>query len=347
MDKRVMLAVAGSGKTTFIINKLSLERRSLIVTYTLNNITHIRKSIIRKFGYLPPNIRVISYFSFLHGFCYKPFLARILPSKGIQFRPPHSNTLKLKRNKISFYRSASSRLYNNRIARLLEEAKILTSVNARLEKYYDDLFIDEIQDFAGHDYNLLKSIAGANISMLFVGDFYQHTFDTSSDGNVNMNLHGDYNKYIKEFKKMGLEVDTTTLVMSHRCSPSVCSFIRDRLGISIESTREDVTEVKLIADQAEALQIFQDNRIVKLFYMEHYRYGCYSSNWGSSKGLDHFTDVCVVLNKKTFEQFENGDLSVLTPTTKNKLYVACSRARGNLYFISDELFSAYKSAKEN
>ena len=31
-----------------------------------------------------------------------------------------------------------------------------------IEKYFDSIFIDEIQDFAGHDFNLLKSLAKVN-----------------------------------------------------------------------------------------------------------------------------------------------------------------------------------------
>jgi superfamily I DNA and RNA helicase len=91
-------------------------------------------------------------------------------------------------------------LYHNRIAKLLEIQKVLCDVNNRIEKYFDCLFIDEIQDFAGHDFNLLKSIAKANCEILFVGDFFQHTFDTSNDGNVNSGIFNDYNSYKKLFQ---------------------------------------------------------------------------------------------------------------------------------------------------
>ena len=37
----------------------------------------------------------------------------------------------------------------------------------------------------GRDFNFLEAIMEANINMLFVGDFYQHTFDTSRDGATN------------------------------------------------------------------------------------------------------------------------------------------------------------------
>ena len=39
------------------------------------------------------------------------------------------------------------------------------------------------------------------MNTIYVGDFYQHTFDTSRDGNVNANLHRDLNKYINSFKQ--------------------------------------------------------------------------------------------------------------------------------------------------
>ena len=50
------------------------------------------------------------------------------------------------------------------------------------------IIIDEIQDIAGRDFSFLEQLMTANMNMLFVGDFYQHTYDTSRDGNTNKNL---------------------------------------------------------------------------------------------------------------------------------------------------------------
>lgn len=46
MDKRVIFAVAGAGKTTYIVNRLSRGKRSLIITYTNANYNNLRKKII-------------------------------------------------------------------------------------------------------------------------------------------------------------------------------------------------------------------------------------------------------------------------------------------------------------
>ena len=73
MDKRIVLAVAGSGKTTEIINRLSENNRALIITYTQENCKILVNGIIEKFGYIPTGIKVYTYFTFLYSFCFKPY----------------------------------------------------------------------------------------------------------------------------------------------------------------------------------------------------------------------------------------------------------------------------------
>jgi DNA helicase-2/ATP-dependent DNA helicase PcrA len=129
-------------------------------------------------------------------------------------------------------------LYHNRIAKLLEYCNVIDEINERLSKYYDCLFIDEVQDFAGHDFNLLKNICKSKIEILLVGDFYQHTFDTSRDGNTNAKIHSDFNKYQELFKKIKIIPDSESLNKSYRCTKSVCDFISNKIGIKIQSHKE-------------------------------------------------------------------------------------------------------------
>ena len=86
MDKKVIFAVAGSGKTTYIIDSLTQDKRSLIVTYTVGNYNNLCSKISAKFsGVWPENIWVMSYFTFLYRFCYKPFLSDIVKARGILY----------------------------------------------------------------------------------------------------------------------------------------------------------------------------------------------------------------------------------------------------------------------
>lgn len=337
MDKRVIFAVAGSGKTTFLINQLNETERFLLVTYTNNNVHNLRTGIIKKFGYFPSNIKLYSYYSFLYGICYKPFLHDKLKTKGINYESTPSRFAKS--NSREYYIDKFNRLYSGRISKILFATKEQGNVVERISKYFDHLFIDEIQDFGGNDFNLLKEISKSSVNHIYVGDFYQHTFDTSRDGNTNSTLHDNFERYVDEFHKVGVVPDTETLSRSFRCSPTVCKFITDNLSISIESHRTDETEVQFIDDLETARQIFNDHSIVKLFYREHYNYDCFSRNWGDSKGEDKYFDVCVVLNKSTLDKYSKGNLNELPPTTKNKLYVALSRAKNNLYLTPHNLIN--------
>ena len=238
MDKRVILSVAGSGKTTYIVDSLSLDKGAIVVTYTENNYLHLRHRIIKKFGHMPENITVLTYFTFLYSFCYKPFLHDKYRAKGINWEIPPPFTLKLRRSDKIFYIDSSGRLYSNRIAKLIDEEQVIDHVRNRLCKYFDQLFIDEAQDFGGHDFNLLKDLCSAELDINLVGDFYQHTFDTSRDGNVNKSIYDDLEVYKAHFHDVGMIHDTKTLSKSHRCTPQVCEFITMQLGIDIHSHKK-------------------------------------------------------------------------------------------------------------
>lgn len=338
MDKRVIFAVAGSGKTTYLINQLNLENRFLLITYTNNNVHNLKTSIIKKFGYFPENIKLYSYYTFLYSFCYKPFLSMGLATKGINFEPNLNKFAK--KDSRAYYIDENNRLYSSRISKLLIELnEIPQQVTERINKYFDYVFIDEVQDFGGNDFNLLKLISKAEANQLYVGDFFQHTFDTSRDGNVNSTLHDNFDNYKSQFEKMGLTLDFQTLSKSYRCSPTICKFITEQLQISIESHRSDETAIIVIDNAENAVSIFSNPTIVKLFYREHYKYDCFSRNWGDSKGEDKYYDVCVVINKTTMALYNKGKLSELAPTSMNKFYVALSRTKNNLYLIPDTLLS--------
>ncbi len=348
MDKKLILAVAGSGKTRLIVNSINESEKALIITYTVNNFVNLRNRIVSKFGYFPENVRLYTFFGFLHSFCFKPLLLRQVASLGINWETPPSFTQKLKRNDERFYLDSSRRLYHNRISKTLELFNVLDQVNLRLERYFDVLYFDEIQDLSGHDFNFLNSIVKAQLRFLLVGDFFQHTYDTSRDGNVNSTLHGDYTKYLSRFSAMGLTIDTKSLSLSYRCSPSVCNFVSNSLGIPIFSAKTDNSKVILLESKEDTESVFNSNSIVKLFYQSRSKYPCFSRNWGESKGMDCFENICVVLNSTTWKFFKDGlnsDLTKLNPRTKNKLYVACTRAKGDLFLIPENLVKSKKTPR--
>jgi DNA helicase-2/ATP-dependent DNA helicase PcrA len=343
MDKRVILAVAGSGKTSRLVASLDEEQRFLVITYTELNYDNLRRKIIQRFGYFPANVTLYTYFRFLHGFCYRPFLRSKKNTKGMTFKPP-PRFPQYRLTDDRRYISSSRRLYANRLAKFIEQSDLIGAVITRMEKYFDVFFVDEVQDFAGCDFNFLMAISAAKMDVTFVGDFFQHTFDTSRDGNVNISLHDDYTAYKARFEPKGLDVDTDSLKKSRRCSKNVCNFISEKIGISIEAMDDRESLIKYEDDPAAVRAIYEDPRTVKLFYKEHYKYACYSQNWGASKGVDRYQDVCVVLNAGNVKAWERGSFRDINAETRNKLYVACSRARGNLTFVPESLLKDHKQS---
>lgn len=341
MDNRViMLAVAGSGKTTRIIESLKSSGRSLIVTYTKNNYKNLHDRISSEYGCIPDHIRLYTYFSFLHSFCLRPFLGDKLKSRGINWDVPPRFTRKAD---VRHYMDSGQRLYSCRMADLLNEKKLMPDLKLRLSKYFDSLFVDEVQDFAGYDFNFLCDLASAEVSAVLVGDFYQHTFDTSRDGKTNENLHNDLATYKSKLKGQGYNIDNTTLHKSYRCSATVCDFVSQKIGIDIKSHRADETKIEYVDSEDRADYLFHQTDIVKLFYKLHHKYHCFSNNWGASKGIDNYGSVCVVLNDNTDKHYRNGQLATLPPMTKNKLYVACTRSRADIYFVPEKYYRKYKT----
>lgn len=343
MDRKVIFAVAGSGKTTLLVERLDEIRRFLVVTYTDKNTDNIKNRVLKKFGYHPKNITVLTYFEFLMAICYRPLLSDKVKARYILWNMPDQSTLKYPRSNQAFYMNAQHDLYHNRIARLCMYVK--DEISERIAKYFDCFYYDEVQDLNGHDLDLMYSIIPHTIEALFVGDFFQHTYSTSLDGKLHKNLYENYVKYKKCWSDAGYNIDEKTLSNSYRCSKTVCDFVRDKIGIEIYSHDNRLSEIREIKTEQDADAIITDGLIPKLFYQEAHKYMCFAMNWGESKGLDDFNDVCIILNKSTLNAFYANELHKMAESTRNKLYVACTRAKRNLYFVPHYFLEKYRRDK--
>ena len=333
--KRAILAVAGSGKTTLLVNSVSLDKRCLLLAYTDNNADNLRTAIIQKFGCVPDNVMVSTWFSFVLNFLVKPFRVENCPSIRWMFFPKSNEVPRYARG-IARFVSKEGGIYHCRsfefVKKYIGEKKVLN----RIGRFFDEVFIDEAQDFGGYDFDFIEMLGKADFSVTLAGDFFQHTYDTSNDGNKNRSLHSGLEQYRKQVGKY-YKLDEISLAESHRCPPEVCQFISEKLGISIKSacsacgSRPILLESKTAADAVVA-----NDSIQKLFYNNAHKYNCKALNWGACKGLS-FEGVCVVLNKKTHKLYKQDRLLELEPITKNKFYVACSRTRGQLIFVPDTL----------
>ncbi len=341
--KKALLAVAGSGKTSFLVNALSPERRNLLLTYTVNNTETLKDMISRKFSGIPEKTVVMTWFSFLFNFLIKPFRVDNVPSIR--------HLLFLNGNELPAYgltgrtrfMSSDGGLYHCRAFNFAQKYIGDQKLFGRIRQFFDAIFIDEVQDFAGYDFDFIEMIGKTDAEVTLAGDYFQHTFDTSRDGNKNQGLHKDLNSFRTRLSTW-YEIDDRTLAASRRCTQQVCDFISSRIGIAMTSARsESGLAPQLLSEPEEIDAMMADSSIAKLFYDKSGRYQCAGAcrNWGECKGMS-FDRVCVVLNKKTFALFKNNMLSKLLPQPRHKFYVACSRTRGELFFVSDADIVAYK-----
>ena len=312
MDQQVILAVAGSGKTSYVVNAIDSNRSCLIVTYTDNNYLNLKNRIVREHCGFPSGTRIYTYFSFLYSFCLRPLCGDLYGLKGINFDTPPEFTRRLKRDDLRHYIDRHGRIHASRMASFIIRFGMVDEVRQRIAKYFSAVYVDEVQDFAGYDFNLLLDLTENNTDTVFVGDFFQHTYDTSRDGNVNKGLHDDYAKYKKAFEDRGFEVDEERLAKSYRCSQTTCEFVTENLGVEIGSHHATKTLLEFVEDEEWADAIFHQDHTVKLFYQSHSAYPCTSDNWGASKGIDDYDSVCVVLNKNTEGLYRKGTCLIVS-----------------------------------
>jgi len=342
-NNTVILAAAGSRKTEFVIESaLELtDQNVLITTYTSENRRHILQRIEDKVGIVPKRISVLGWFSFLMSQCVKPYQRaktdEPLFIKGLNFkgrRPRYT-----KKSDIRYFIDGNNDLYRDGVSDLVIEINQATqgAVIGRLQKIYDHIFIDEVQDLVGYDLDVLDLLFESDISMLLVGDPRQCTLET--------NL-GPRNK---KYRGAGLadwfaERETVCNLeprdKSYRCNQKICDFadaIFPRLpptsSVGVGSTDHDgVFEVPW-EDVEEYVAKYAPDAILRHSRRADTK-GLPAMNIGVAKGRT-FDRVLIFPTKPMLRYLRDRDEKKLK--APERLYVAVTRARYSVSFVMPEL----------
>lgn len=82
MVNRLIIAAAGAGKTTYLVNQaIQQSVNVLITTYTIANEMEIRKKFIELNGCVPHNVTIQTWYSFLLQHGVRPFQGVVLDDK--------------------------------------------------------------------------------------------------------------------------------------------------------------------------------------------------------------------------------------------------------------------------
>lgn len=368
---KLIIAAAGAGKTTFLVKKaLSIkDERVLITTYTQANEAEIKKKIIEENQCIPPNVIVQTWFSFLLQHGVRPFqgglfqkqiTGLILVNSQSGLRAYGFPCSECKMNKIvkvcnkckapiyfseqnefeRHYFSKEIKIYSDKISKFVFRCNENSNgaVIERLSKIYSNIFIDEVQDLAGYDLELLKLLFKTNSNTLLVGDPRQGTYSTnSSSKNKKFKKSAIVNFF--EDDSLNIETDTTSLMINYRCNESICS-LSNKLFINLSPTTSGSTtktmhdgvflvrsvDVKEYLEKYSPVQLREN---VRTEVNENYRV----MNFGESKGLS-FDRVLIYPTNPILKWLADNN-SELATTSRSKLYVALTRARYSVGIIFD------------
>lgn len=337
---RVIISAAGSGKTTSIVKEAISKPQSkiAIVTYTINNVSEIRKKFYELHGSIPTNVIIMSWFTFMLQECARPYSNFVYDKhriESIAFVNGRSAQF-AKKNNTERYFFSENKIYTDKISEfaLICNEKSNGLVISRLNAIFDNIYIDEVQDLAGYDLDLIELFLRSKINMLLVGDNRQATYSTNNSAR-NKKYQGD--KIIDLF---GLWVkqnlcEQDYLSQSYRCNQSICD-LADRLYPEMPITLSQNREIT----GHDGIFLIPDSLIeqyISIYSPKILRYdkrtncnGQCAINFGDSKGLT-FPRVLIFPNNPIKEYLLTGDIEKVRGS-RAKLYVAITRAKYSVAF---------------
>ncbi len=355
MDKIVYLAVAGSGKTFTLCNILDKDKRNIIIAYTHQNLYNIRKELMCRFGEIPEDIYITTFHSFIYNFFILPYESYIheIDTKGItMIEPPKASTrelfnpLYIKDDKLYHYIfKYTNQYYCGRMSKLIlkcgkNKNSILIKGIKRLEKFFDNIYVDEFQDFRMSDYDLLNEIIKrVNRPCKLYGDYYQHSVSGINNSGKPFKKT-PYDIFIDKLEKQGINVDNKMLSSSRRCSKNVCNFIKEKININITSSGKNEGDIFFVSDQKSIRDIINNDKIVKLVYNNSKKQRFNAINWSYSKG-DTYDETCIILNGNQADLNDGKFEYKQTEIARNVFYVALTRSSGNVHLIHKKDFEKY------
>jgi DNA helicase II / ATP-dependent DNA helicase PcrA len=348
---KIIIASAGSGKTTEIVKSAveSLRRKSAIVTYTNNNTEELREKTFQTCGLIPQGLKISTWFRFLLVHFVRPYQTHL-------YEPRVSNLLHVsgrsargiaKANTERYYFGNEGGIYSDKVSEFA--CSIIEKSNGfpirRFEQIFDELYIDEVQDLAGYDLELIEILLKSRVTITLVGDTRQATYQTNR-GNKNSAFSGA--KIINKFKSWetnGL-AEIQALAHSYRCVQSICDFA-DHLFPEMQATesrnliltghdgvfalKESDVSNYMSKYNPQPLRLMRTKKIIPGFPM----------NFGESKGKG-FQRTIIFPHENLMKMLRSGQISDLgdSEETKSKVYVGITRAHQSVAFVVPNNFQS-------
>lgn len=338
----IVLAAAGSAKTQMILDRVLANpgRSALITTYTTENLAQITRRLEKASeGVVPSHVTVMTWFSLLVNHAIRPYQRSVFDQSNFinafNFLGKRSQYTR-KDESARYFLDGNRDVYRDGAADLACEVDVRSGglVCQRLAAMFDDIYIDELQDLAGYDLNFLELLLGSDATVVAVGDSRQQTFVTN-DSRKNKAFKGDG---LVEWVKA--RADLCKLEFRNECYRSnqqICDFA-DSMFPSHPKTvsrNETVTghDGIFMITRAEVPTYYAHHHPVVLRYRRDFdTLGLPAKNFGVAKGST-YDRTLIFCTRPMLKCLSEGDATKLT--SKEKFYVAVTRARFSVAFVID------------
>lgn len=340
----IKIACAGAGKTWDICNTAlsivseSNQKRVAIISYTNRGIQAIKTEIQKQYcGVLHNRITVDSLYSFIFTELIKPYqtyMFGINEVTGFDFSHMYGYINTHRMGTKARYITSNGKISANEAAELAIHLNTISDgdVIKRLEKIYDTILFDEVQDLSGYDLEIIRLIANSKIKLICVGDPKQATF-TTNNGTKNKNKSGkNMGVFFKELEKNNL-ASINYMVASRRFNADICKFANNIYPSDVTTT----TIMSISTDHDGVYLILKKdlNKYYDFYSPQILRYdsrtntlGLNAMNYGESKGLT-FDRILIFPNKPLIDFIKSGKAL----SSPEKYYIAVTRPRYSIAIV--------------
>ena len=355
MKNIVYIAAAGSDKTTKLIDsscQVEKEQYVLFLTYTDSNEREIKEKFYKMKGYIPKNVFIQSWFSFLIQHFINPYQNYLTDDnyniKGLAIS--HSNSKSgrkfypiSKTNWKQYYFTPQQKVITDKLSELAFECNIKSEGKAinRISSIFENIYIDEVQDLAGYDFELIRLLFNSNSNVILAGDPRQMVYKTNH-GRKNSKFNSIVEYLDSNSTSLQFEKDEISLKKSYRCCPKICdyaSLLSPGFPKMESITNYDGVDcgVYLVKENDKENFLKKNNLSMQLRYRIdtkgiEQKFGV--MNFGESKGLT-FESVLIYPTAEMKRWVENHEIE-LKEETRNKFYVAVTRAKYQVGIVWDD-----------
>lgn len=355
---KLFIAAAGSGKTTHIIKEVmnDMSSKVLITTFTQANEQSIRRKLAEaNKGCIPPNVTVQTWFSFLIEHGVKPYqywdervmgMELVSTASGFRYMNKKFPVYWGEDDFNRYYFNSRMDVYSDKLSKLVFRCNEESGgyVIKRLEKIFSHIYIDEVQDMAGWDLELIMLLMQSSLSLTMVGDPRQTVYLTHHDKKYQKYTNGKIKDFIQtECKKLPCTIDETTLNVSHRNSTEICA-LSSKLFPDLSECKSQLTQKDghmgiFFVKKSDFDNYFGRYKPMQLRYSSTTMpiANMFVMNFGEAKGLD-FAHV-IIYPTRDMLKWLCAENCQLEESTRAKLYVAITRAFFSVGIVVEDNFN--------